>query len=660
MISLKFVRPHRSIQSLSDISLPDFTIITGINGSGKSHLLESIKNGAIAVVGVSNDGIKLYDWGNLVPAKKASTPNSRQSGVVSEDTADPLALGRVRKEAMQRLAGKFSQARSQFLSRLVGYKMEFLQQFELEAILKITQPEFENLRNAAGAPATWAQFQSALTELKQMFANAFQGSSSIADCIQEYANQKCISLASIGQKELMEALPLEFGRVEMFEQNFSEIFAAYHKAWEDSKYNQFVNSEYGDQRPALSEREFVARFGEPPWDFFNRLLAEANLNYCINRPTGAADVPFKVRLTNKTSNASVSFQDLSSGEKIIMSFTACLYNTRNRPGRINYPSVLLLDEVDAPLHPSMTRDLIRVIENVIVKQKGIKVILTTHSPATVAFSPADSLYRLRSAPRGLEKCSKEDAVQSLTSGYISVTDSSRFVITEAKQDQIVYSRLFKKLVERDHLSSVPNLVFIRASDRQDSTGGGREQVKNWTLKLPEAGLKQIFGLIDRDHSNTASERIKVIGRHSLENYLLDPIVLYAAMMHQGVHTKVLDVGIKDGNYYELREADEAKLQSIVDKMVGVVETSCAPLKTNRGTFEIEYVCGKRVKVPLWLRDHRGHDLEGIVRDAFRTAVEKDFVVTRNECSDLVEIMSERLPEFIPQELVEIFKSLQSS
>lgn len=41
-MNLKFSNPHRSIENPFEISFPDFTVITGENGSGKTHFLEAI------------------------------------------------------------------------------------------------------------------------------------------------------------------------------------------------------------------------------------------------------------------------------------------------------------------------------------------------------------------------------------------------------------------------------------------------------------------------------------------------------------------------------------------------------------------------------------------------------------------------------------------
>ena len=80
----------------------------------------------------------------------------------------------------------------------------------------------------------------------------------------------------------------------------------------------------------------------------------------------------------------------------------------------------------------------------------------------------------------------------------------------------------------------------------------------------------------------------------------------------------------------------------------------------RHTFDVEYVCGKIISAPTWLKDCRGHDLEAAVRETFRATIGRNFVITQNDCADLVDMLSERLPEFIPTDLLKIFDDLRAA
>ena len=90
-MKLVFSKPHLSIASFPPIELPKFTLLTGVNCVGKTHLLKAIENGAVSTpetvmanrlapflrMGalpskpaiVQNTGVKFFDWNTLVPSK---------------------------------------------------------------------------------------------------------------------------------------------------------------------------------------------------------------------------------------------------------------------------------------------------------------------------------------------------------------------------------------------------------------------------------------------------------------------------------------------------------------------------------------------------------------------------------------------------------------
>jgi hypothetical protein len=574
--------------------------------------------------------------------------------------ADPVALSRERITFLKNISDQFISARREFVDQVATLRIASLPLGDVEVLLKVQEAQVMEIPKPAHLPNRWTQYQQFVGRLEQRAEEALGGNAYIMGLLKNHANTLGVSsVSSLSFRDMDEAIPLTWNPIDVFQQNFSQIFAAYHRAWDQNKYNEFANQRHGEANVVLTEKEFLNRFGEPPWNFVNRLLAEAHLGFAINRPEGRAERPFEAKLRDKDTEAEVPFHDLSSGEKIIMSFVLCLYNVSDTVRQVTYPKLLLFDEVDAPLHPSMTQDLIRVIDRVLVKEKGVKVILTTHSPATVSFSPQGSLFRLIKHPHSLKPTSREDAIQLLTSGYISVTENTRFVITEAKADRLFYTSINRKLVERSKLKPTPNLVFLQATDRKDRTGGGHRQVREWGEKLPAAGLTQVLGLIDRDANNAPSATIKVIPRYSFENYLLDPLIIFAVLMQKGEHLSIYDAKIKDSNYYELPNLEQTALQTIADAVCAVIEKQSPQVTLSKGSFSVVYLSGKQLVLPQWLRDHNGHELEAAVRSAFQAAVRSSFILTRNECEDLADMMSERLPEFIPVDLLEVLEMLQA-
>lgn len=68
-MQLTFNASYLSIGTFPTVDLPDFTVVTGANGAGKTHLLKAIVAGSVSADVAPNPGtdIKFFDWSTLVP-----------------------------------------------------------------------------------------------------------------------------------------------------------------------------------------------------------------------------------------------------------------------------------------------------------------------------------------------------------------------------------------------------------------------------------------------------------------------------------------------------------------------------------------------------------------------------------------------------------------
>jgi ABC-type cobalamin/Fe3+-siderophores transport system ATPase subunit len=65
---LEFVSPYLSIEAFPSIDLPPFTVISGLNGVGKTHLLQAITQGKISVdIAPQESSIVSFNWTTLRP-----------------------------------------------------------------------------------------------------------------------------------------------------------------------------------------------------------------------------------------------------------------------------------------------------------------------------------------------------------------------------------------------------------------------------------------------------------------------------------------------------------------------------------------------------------------------------------------------------------------
>jgi len=358
-----------------------------------------------------------------------------------------------------------------------------------------------------------------------------------------------------------------------------------------------------------SNEEITSEIGVKPWFVLRDIIKEAKLPFEINDPAenGFRD-GFQLKLSHNFTNENVDFNDLSSGEKVLLSLVFYLYNSQEKN---IFPKILLLDEPDAHLHPSMSQQFLNVIKNVLVDRFGVQVIMTTHSPSTVILAPIESIFEMsRTEPRIKKSTSKNNSVSLLTSGLIYVGEGTKYFLVEDNDDVTFYSFIYNQLTTEKYINADIPLVFIPASTKDKS--GGKDAVHNWVKKLQSSGLENIVqGLIDADYGNEISNGIYKINRYSIENYLIDPIIVYGALLDKEKNEKIDGIKLELGEEYKLKLMSNIELQKIADSIITSVETELPKYfndfdsQIENERIEVNFVNGTKLLYPKWLLSRRG-------------------------------------------------------
>jgi len=561
-MQLSFLSPYKSIQTFPDITLPDFCLVTGLNGSGKKHLLQAIVAKSLSVGGIKPRygelNIKYVAGGDLAPIQgetSASFLNSynRNDLFRSVETAKAYLDYREFKNRIARIGG------------FAGEDPQYVASLPDDEIMKRFGNGEKNPR--------FALFRQAVSELENNFG----------DQINQMHRPEIFRLAralgkrvfDLNREDFEERFIPNWGGSELFRQSIGNLFVTYRDLRLENNINRLQNEEDGGSRKVFTAEDFQNRFGPPPWNTLNAAFEAADLNFEISKPSEASLTPYTPQLKKRGTEIVIPFSEVSSGEKVIMAFTFLAFNSSDGRQPSLTPDVLLLDEPDTYLHPSMSKSMLNTIKSVLVDKFQIKVIITTHSPSTVALFEQGSVFKMERGVVGLSKCSKAEALNLLTDGVPTLSldfSGRRQVFVEDESDAVVYAALF--LTFKQDLPAGRSLEFIPTGLRSPSGAtvhSGSSIVRHLVGMLEESGNKSVFGLLDWDGQNKQDGRIFVLAegrRNALENILFDPLLLAALVCRQYPAERSV-FGLAGKTWDDFRQLPPQELQEIVED-VGVV------------------------------------------------------------------------------------------
>jgi hypothetical protein len=397
----------------------------------------------------------------------------------------------------------------------------------------------------------------------------------------------------------------------------------------------------------ITDEEIEEQLGLAPWIAVNHVLTLANFPYRVTAPEEFyVNMRYELMLED-AQEVRVKPSGLSSGERTILGMALLLYNKEERN---IHPKLFLLDEPDAYLHPAMVQEFYRVMQEGFVGELGCRVITTTHRPDTITLVPEGSLFELsvQNGKRVLSAKSRTAAIASISANLIAVLPNTRCVLVEDQNDAEFYQTALSILISEYHQEYQPAPVFHPASTNK--TSGGKTVVESWVTRLSNSGLQPLVqGLIDGDAGNAPSSGIHVLSRYSIENFLLDPIVVFASLLDNFPQdaAQISGTTLGAGDEWKLRQESSEALQSIADKILAPVET----ILPNPGTARIpvQFMSSQTLQYPEWLLHSRGHDLQGKFNEAYGAS--------RDICSKRsLKHAFERL-RMVPLELHDIFTSI---
>jgi len=451
-------QPYISIHRFNPIKLKPFSILTGLNGSGKTHLLSAIKGGYIEIEDLDPDeDIVYYNYTDFM-VKNSSAANGQQLRS-KRDNAFKFLQGQ--KVGTIQGANAIQISRSNFdrhFDEKIQKEIHDIHDFNI----------FETPEDKGYSQELVTAINAYCTQIRQsVFGNAnFRKNPdrySILEMIEKLG--KPIHLLTIEEVR-------ENYRPSLDDRDLLSNYVGNH--FFDHAINRYIaiSDTLEDEDNQKTRSEIAANFDQlnpNPWDDFNRVLDLVHksgnrpevFNFRVTDPTeiilkreSYRTAAFNPMIVDRESGNPRTFESLSSGEKVLFALVLTMYKSKTTS---SFPKLLLLDEIDATLHPSMIDCLLTVLDDVFVTN-GTNVILATHSPTTVAFADPESLFIVNHgpAPNKVQSVTKEYALSLVSEGFITLGEGIKIIdqlsneniliITEGKNNILIAKalKLFNK------------------------------------------------------------------------------------------------------------------------------------------------------------------------------------------------------------------------
>ncbi|MCE8012532.1 MULTISPECIES: AAA family ATPase [Billgrantia] len=406
-MKIEVKKEYKSLRNFSSAALNDISIITGLNGAGKSHFLQAILNGSISVEGIEKNKIIFF--------------NNSSFALTNEKAASSKTL----EEEYTHLLRSFSQRKASAkknVEALIDYeKIKNICHSCEKGFTELTREDISDntlFENYMDVISSYKKSLSNLTiKIPEKYTHTSYGQSLL-----RLACKIPYSIHEVSDSEFKRLfIPYSFSNY-LLPSELAKTFWDYYVKYDHNKYMEYLASKNvtSSEVKILNEEEFESLYGRKPWLLINEILEDFDsVCYRVNSPEGLSrDDSYKYSLISKNNaGLAIAHADLSSGERILMALVGLIYRMRLDN---NLPDLILFDEVDASLHPSMIKTFLNVIiENLV--SFGTKIIIVTHSPSMVALSPEGSVYVMSKGEEvKLEKKTKQSALSILTEGFATL------------------------------------------------------------------------------------------------------------------------------------------------------------------------------------------------------------------------------------------------
>lgn len=652
-MKIEFKGKYKSLTDFVSENLSDFVVITGKNGSGKSQLLQVINE-------TYNQNVQKQYELKVDPVPKRV--QSEDLVVTNISATNESIRGQI--EYYITAFSSLKPALKEFYSLLYTNNLSIKSYNELSLLEKQKILSTDNLVNyyyrillANNYSGISTYDEERIYRTVEALNKSHVALLDLLLIIKEFSGK---SLDRIDRNDFY-SIPIPekyIDLADLFSSKIEVIIYAYLKRRDRNDYNYFRKEKYGEHNSSISDSEFETRY-PAPWVIINKILSANNVGILIEEFTlkdFSNEMMTQVKYYKEGMNNPVLLSDLSSGEQVIVSLIIRLFTKEYYEKDLRLPDLIILDEPDAYLHPEMSKLLLDIIFKSFVKDLGIRVILTTHSPSTVALAPEDCIYEMTNIPIcTLKKIGKDEALNLLTGLLPTLSIDYRNhkqIFLESPTDVVYFQNLFNKLHSEEKLNH--RLYFISNEKGKSNCDWVNEIVQ----KLRSTGMTKVFGIIDWDSKNSSSDFVIVHGegtRYSIENFLFDAVYLVILFLeNNGANNIRQELNISETyNQYSIVSENLSHIQEIWNYFIKKI---CLHFPAYELKFdsEIKYYSNKIVKVPSWFLTMKGHELDEKLRKCFPSL--QKYNEEGKLQKELSIIMAKCYP-FVPYDSIALIKQL---
>ena len=458
-ISLRLPKRYKSLQGGFEWNdIPSFAVVTGVNGVGKTQLLEvlrgrSRKSNNAGVFPAINREIRSSNGPvNLIFSENTTQNKLSINGLIEYAKNSDKRLVKLRNldeeiKNFQKVISNYQNQITQTADKIGRLQLEDeIRKFEEQINNRLTQKLTVNIYAYDEELKRIAQKLNKIVEdvtedeIRQLAIDNFESLTTVDELTRYVANENMRYMRRV------------------------TYLAETHQ-------NEEQNMLVAQERPYQTINRIFRKYGFDYFEMLNPFPIDGKLDG-------------EIRFQGKEGEV-VDYYSLSSGEQAIVQFVIWSYGQDFRGNRLN---TMVLDEPDAHLHPTMCKMMVEIFSEMSTKKEsgggGIRIIITTHSPSTVAFTPEGSLFVMQrdvDNNRVIKATTSEDAVEILSDGI--------FTFSRAMSQYTLFSSSPKQ-----------NLVFVE----------GKTDVRHFKKAMEMLGYELDVDFFDMHDATSLSNFIKCL------------------------------------------------------------------------------------------------------------------------------------------------------